>query len=180
MQIDFFAAPCHKIDGNCKKEGVVCKSITRNERFGICDNRSGERKPAFIDIVNEEIWDLIVRNPIKTEVTFKAIDYCVDIFRENNELIKRCEGFLIYRNKIIFIELKTGTYRGWLSDAREKLEETIGKFRENHPDQGYEIIAPAISNKRHNRIHQSETEQKRKFKDKTGLDFRVISEISFA
>ncbi len=106
MSVDFFVFPCNKEDGNCKKEGVKCKSVTNFVRFGISDRNSDKREPAFLDLKNEDIWDLVVENPDRKVVVFKAIDFCVEIFRYRNELIKRCEGFFLYDNKILFLELK--------------------------------------------------------------------------
>ena len=178
MQVDFFVAPCTKVDGNCKKSGVTCKESTKVERFGLCDKNSDKREPAFIDIKNESIWDVAVLNPIKKEVTFKAVDFCVDIFRVGNELIKRCEGFLFYENKVLFIELKNREKGRWLIDAREKFQETILKFRENHPSAGYELLEPIVANKLFFRAHQNEMVQKRILKDNTGLEFHVTTIVN--
>jgi len=140
MPIDFFIAPCAKVDGNCKKTGVVCKSTTTIERFGLSDKNSDKREPAFIDTADESSWDLTVENPSNKEITFKAVDFCVDVFRDGDDLIKRCEGFLYYENKILFVEIKNREKGRWLIDAREKFQETILKFQENYPEGQFELL----------------------------------------
>lgn len=184
MPIDFFTAPCTKVDGNCKKAGVVCIRTTTAERFGISDANSNSREPAFLDINNEDIWDLIIENKPPKEVTFKAVDFCVDIFREDltidgrKQLIKRCEGFLKYDDKIVFIEIKNRRTGNWIVDSCEKFIETIQQFRTSYPEGGYNIMKPLIANKMHTGFHQSEMTQKRKLKDAIGLDFIICSNWS--
>lgn len=180
MPIDFFIAPCAKVDGNCKKAGVVCKSTTTITRFGLSDINSDKREPAFIDAADENSWDLTIENPSNKEITFKAVDFCVDIFRVGNDPIKRCEGFLYYENKIVFVEIKNrkSGRGGWLIDAREKFQETILKFKENYPDGQFEILQPIVSNKLFPRTHQNEMIQKRILKDEVGLEFQVMSTIT--
>ena len=178
MPIDFFIAPCTKVDGNCKKPGVVCKSTSKLSRFGLSDMNSDKREPAFIETSDENNWDLTVENPFNKEITFKAIDFCVDIFRDGDDLIKRCEGFLHYENKIVFVEIKNRAKGRWLIDAREKFQETILKFKENYPTCQFEILEPIVSNKLFSRIHQNVMIQKKILKDEVGLEFQVKSTIT--
>ncbi|MDD4968555.1 MAG: hypothetical protein PHT07_03905 [Paludibacter sp.] len=184
MPIDFFNAPCAREDGNCKKEGVVCIKTSHAERFGISDVNSDKREPAYLDIENEDSWDLAVMNPAKKLVTFKAIDFCVELFRPlvigspDRELIKRCEGMIFYEDKLIFIEIKNRQTGRWLIDAREKFEETIMSFRESHPDSKLIIQKPIIANRLFKGTHQNEMVQKRILKDSIGLDFILSTKIS--
>ncbi len=201
MPIDFFVAPCSKIDGNCKKPGIICKNLLSDEEFGISDSNANNRKPAFVDLSNEELWDIIIENPNRKEITFKAIDFCIEIFRIGNYLlddenrdpqnflveetdrldngpIKRCECFLLFDKKILFIELKKRKRGNWLKDAREKFEETILSFKQSHPNTDYILLDPIVSNKLHTGLHQNEMVQKRILKDKTGLDFHYKTSIT--
>jgi hypothetical protein len=177
MPVDFFIAPCTKKNGNCRREGVVCKRTVNDAQFGICDRDSGERKPAFVDVNNKEMWDVVVENAGRKDITFKAIDFCVDVFKGPAQLIKRCEGFLFYENKIIFLEIKNRMYRGWLADACEQFIETITKFKENYPDDTFEILNPVIANKCFFRVHQSEMMQKERLKAAIGVEFQIKREI---
>ena len=184
MPIDFFNAPCARVDGNCKKEGVVCKKTTDAQRFGISDINSDKREPAFLDIEHEDSWDLAVTNTEMKSVTFKSIDFCVELFRPripgnpDKELIKRCEGMLYYEDKLIFIEIKNRQTGRWLIDAREKFEETIQKFRECHPDSKLNLQKPIIANRLFRGTHQNEMVQKRILKDSIGLDFILSTQIT--
>ncbi len=134
-------------------------------------------------------------NNSDTRVTFKAVDWCVPIYRTGSysldddnrmdsqfssdsditsggELIKRCEGFLQYDNSIVFLEIKNRPGgRAWLKDAREKFEETILSFREHHPNLSTQIKKPILCNPSFFRYHQNEMEQKRILKDKVGVEF---------
>lgn len=180
MPIDFFKAPCDKPDGNCKIEGVVCKTTTNAVRFGLCDDRAEEKQPAYLDQTNESKWWATIQNPNGKNITFKAVDYCVDVYRTGNELIKRCEGFLMFGNKIIFIELKNRGYGSWLKDAREKFEETILAFNSNYPNNDFEILEPVVANKMQYKTHQNLMIQREKLKDKIGLEFQLKNTITIS
>jgi len=200
MPIDFYTSPCTKAGANCHLPDVVCSASTNNSRFGICDDESHLRRPAKLKTSDESTWDLTVENRNNNQVLFKAIDFCVDVYRANvydldddnrlpdlfsildaslnsHGLIKRCEGFLVFNDSILFFEIKTGKTRSWLKDAREKLEETILSFQFAHPNHNANLLKPIISNK--NRItHQNEAIQKRILKDKIGLEFILNHTIS--
>jgi len=201
MPVDFFISPCSNVSGNCKKAGIVCKSLTNAVRFGISDKNANKREPAFIDTIDPTIWEVDINNPNGKDIIFKAVDYCVEIYRIGNYslanasrdkidfsvedtdrlgkgLIKRCEGFLFYENNILFLELKLRRRGNWLSDAREKFEETILSFLQYYPPGTYRLLEPVVSNKTFTGTHQSEMVQKRIFKDKTGLDFHFKTSIT--
>ena len=173
---DFINAPCNKPDGNCKKEGIVCKKTTRALKFGLCDDGSDQKLPAYLDLFREDKWLATVEIPLGKDVTFKAVDFCVEILRNGNEPIKRCEGFLLYENKICFIELKNRTYGRWLPDAREKFIETIQAFKQSYPNNEFEILEPVVSN-RSCRTHQSLQVEKQKLKDAIGMEMQLQSKI---
>ncbi len=196
MPIDFFISPCAKPDGNCQIAGVVCSAVTNQDRFGISDANSHLRRPAEVRLNDEPNWDFTVINSNNKEVNFKAVDFCVDIYRTGTydldddnrdvsqfssdnanpvyiELIKRCEGFLTFDSSILFIEIKRRPHGNWLSDAREKFEETILSFMEHHPDSPFNVIEPIVSNMLFNRVHQSEMVQKKILKDKIGVELKI-------
>jgi len=197
MPIDFFSTPCNNPVGNRQTKAIQCASPFYNERFGISDINANERIPAIVLLDQEEQWDFTIENPNNRAVNYKAIDYCVDIFRTgtynvnddnsniadfssdnmntlNRGLIKRCEGFL-YRDGewILFFEIKNRLKGDWLIDARRKFEETILSFKEHHPELSGMIIKPIVSNKLFFRTHQSAMVQKRILKDKIGVEFEV-------
>jgi hypothetical protein len=193
MPVDFYAIPCNNLQGNCQTELIQCLQAIPNNTFGISDVDGGNNLPSKISAVNpDSTTDFIVFNNSHTEVTFKAVDWCVPIFRtgtynldddarvtaqfssENTgtELIKRCEGFLQFNDSIVFIEIKNRLGgRGWLKDAREKFEETILSFREHHPDFANQIEKPILCNPSFPGPHQNETVQMKILKEKIGIAF---------
>jgi hypothetical protein len=193
MPIDFFSVPCNNLQGNCQSEPIKCLQTIHNNTFGISDVEGGNNVPAKINAVNPDpTADFIVENESNINVTFKAVDWCVPIYRigtydleddgrvvtqfssdsMGDELIKRCEGFLQYDNSIVFIEIKNRPGgRGWLKGVREKFEETILSFKEHHPNLASQIKNPILCNPSFTGPHQNETLQQRILKDKIGLEF---------
>jgi len=193
MPVDFFSSPCANPAGNCTGYSIPCLTIIPNQQFGITDESGGNSTPARVDILDKTIWDLIVTNNSAVDVKFKAVDWCVPIYRagtynlndetrtkeqfsSNNtglNLIKRCEGFLQYDSKILFIEIKRRPNNAgeWIKDAREKFEETILSFREHHAALSNQIIKPVLVNPLHTGLAGSEMVQKRILKDKIGVEF---------
>lgn len=197
MPINFFSVPCNNQVGNCQTESIQCNLTFSDNRFGISDANANSRIPAIVLLENEDQWDFTIENPKSIEVKYKAIDYCVDIFRTgtydvnddnsniiefssdnvntiDREIIKRCEGFLYkYGEWVLFFEIKNRPRRDWLIDARRKFEETILSFKEHHPDLSNIIIEPIVSNKSFFRTHQSEMIQKKILKDKIGVELKI-------
>lgn len=193
MSVDFFAIPCNNLQGNCQSEPIRCLQAIPDNTFGISDLEGGYNLPAKINALNPDPrTDFIVVNNSNTEVSFKAVDWCVPIFRtgfydlddddrvaaqfaSDNigvELIKRCEGFLLFNDSIVFIEIKNRPDgRGWLKGVREKFEETILSFNEHHPNLANQIAKPILCNPSFSGSHLNETVQKKILKDKIGLEF---------
>ncbi|MBK8245305.1 MAG: hypothetical protein IPK88_17905 [Saprospiraceae bacterium] len=193
MPIDFYTTPCANPDGNCTTNTLPCLANIPNPQFGITDEAGGNSTPARVDIANPEIWDLTITNNSGVDVIFKAVDWCVLIFRtgiydlddENRtivqfssdnvgtEWIKRCEGFLQFDNKICFIEIKRIRTQPskWIKDAREKFEETILSFKEHHPHLASQITKPILVNPKHAGLAPTEMIQKRILKDIIGVEF---------
>jgi len=205
MPVDFFAVPCINPAGNCQTQAVNClQSITQTE-FGISDANSDNRTPAVVMLANSADWDFKILNPNQKVVRYKAVDYCVEIYRTGTydvkdnesdindfssdnistaarpELIKRCEGMILEQNMgILFFEIKVRTTGNWLVDARRKFEETILSFMEHHPEMVDQIVEPVVSNKAFStfRVHQNLAFQNRILKDKIGKELRVATEVT--
>lgn len=195
MPVDFYAKPCANPAGNCTTYPLPCLANIPNPQFGITDEDGADSTPARVDTLDPTIWDLTVTNNSGVEVIFKAVDWCVPIFRTgtynldddtreeslfstNNtgiggNWIKRCEGFLQYDAKIRFIEIKRIKTKQskWIKDAREKFEETILSFKEHHPHLANQIIKPIIVNPKYTGLAVTEMVQKRILKDKIGVEF---------
>lgn len=199
MPVDFFTTPCNNVFGNCNTETIQCLQSITNSNFGIIDSNANSRIPAKLLLDKENLWDFKIENNDNKEISFKAVDYCVEIYRtgiynlkdenreksnfnisnnpQEGELARRCEGFLIYDNKIIFFEIKTGKYGSWLTTAREQLEETILSFEHAHPNHTLEIQKPIVANK-NCKIHQNSAFQSKILKMKVGLDFELKYQLS--
>jgi hypothetical protein len=178
MPVDFFASPCANPAGNCTGCPIPCLTNIPNQQFGITDENGGNSTPARVDTLDPTIWDLIVTNNSAVDVEFKAVDWCVPIYRTGSydlddetrtegqfsshnigtDLIKRCEGFLQFDSKILFIEIKRRPNKAgeWIKDAREKFEETILSFREHHAPLSHQIIKPVLVNPLHTGLAGSE------------------------
>ncbi len=202
MPVDFFAMPCNNLKGNCSTESIQCLQPIKAPCFGINDVNGGKGLSAKVNAVNPDPKiDFIVSNHSNTEVIFKAVDWCIPIYRtgtynldndlrdpadfsssnesDDADLIKRCEGFLQFNESIVFIEIKNREGgKGWIKDAREKFEETILSFREHHPDLANRIVKPRLCNPSFGRVHQNEIIQKRILKDKIGLEFLKENSIT--
>jgi len=200
MPVDFYATPCSNPAGNCTKYPMPCIINIPNSPFGITDEDGGISTPARVDTVDPTIWDLTVTNNSGVDVKFKAVDWCVPIYRTGTynlandtrtsaqfstsnvgvELIKRCEGFLQFDDKILFIEIKRRSNKAgaWIEDARGKFEETILSFKEHHPHLAHQIVKPVIVNSLHTGLAGSEMVQKRILKDKIGIEFIRQNSIS--
>lgn len=193
MPVDYYSIECNNAQGNCETESIQCLRPIMCTTFGISDIDGGNNLPAKINTVNPDpVTDFIIFNNTNIEVFFKAIDWCVPVYRTSNynlddeerdiaqflsdslgnELIKRCEGFIEFNDSIVFIEIKNRPGgRGWLKDAREKFEETILSFKEHHPTLVNKIVKPILCNPSFIGAHQNETVQKKILKDKINLDF---------
>lgn len=200
MSVDFFTVPCSNPAGNCTTSPFHCLVNILDSKFGITDEDGGSSTPARVDNANTLIWDLEVINNSGVVVRFKAVDWCVPIYRTGTynledvsrkaeqfstsnvgvQLIKRCEGFLEFDNKILFIEIKRrhNKAKEWIEDARGKFEETILSFKEHHPQLAHQIIKPVLVNPIHTGLAGSEMVQKRILKDKIGVEFIRLNSIS--
>lgn len=111
-----------------------CQETTSVELFGLCDDPPPSQDPAYInyDTASKPGWIAEVHNKIPMEVTFTAIDNCIDVKRTDGTDESRSEGYLTYSDTIIFVELKNRISKGWLAKGRDQLIMTISLYNENH------------------------------------------------
>ena len=69
MEIDFFNSQC--------------QSVSNKKRFGLCDEQD-DKEPAYLDERNGAKWIAVVENDELKEVHFIAIDYCIEIWRDDD------------------------------------------------------------------------------------------------
>lgn len=165
--LDFFATPCSREDCHQNASSIVCKCISNCQFFGICDDPPPSKNPAYIDYQNRNEWIAEVNNPNGYEVTFKAIDNCLEILRPNGELESKCDGLLHYNNTLVFVELKDRNSNGWLAKGRAQLTITIQKFSENHAVKDYNIKQAYVCNKQKPFAIMGVNTEVQKFKDDT-------------
>ncbi|MGL4956674.1 MAG: hypothetical protein ACRC9X_05805 [Bacteroidales bacterium] len=195
MPIDFFASQCANAT-TCNNATTPCMQRISPQKFGISDNDSNNHQPAKVVFNNPDSWDFTVENNTSKSICFKAIDFCINIFRTGTydlknddrdpnafssgdngiQPIKRCEGLLkIDDQEIIFLEIKRRQFGNWLKDAREKFEETILSFREHHPQYCDKPIKAIVSNPLCPYLHQSSVTQQKILKDKIGVPLELKS-----
>lgn len=148
---------------------VGCKTESNENTFGLCDNPPPAVDPAYIDEANSFNWIAEVSNPHNINVDFFAVDHCVEVLRANGQWACRCDGILLYNNKLSFIELKDRGSSGWISGGRGQLTETVSYFIANHNITAYTAVDARICNKQRPLAVVSSATEIQKFKDDTGL-----------
>lgn len=59
----------------------ACISSTNAKIFGICDDPPPSVDPAYLSYTNAEEWIVWVDNDQEKDITFTAIDHCIEILR---------------------------------------------------------------------------------------------------
>ncbi len=176
MSINFFEA--------------VCQSHSNKKRFGLCDDPPSTKKPAYddpppvikpayIDENNGAEWIAVVVNEHLYEITFTAIDRCIDIKRIDGKMEKRCDGVLTYQSTVIFIELKGGGASGsrWVKDAEKQLRTSIGYFELTEQAEDYAKKKAYIANSEHPKFKESQARRMDQFLSDTGYVLRIENRI---
>lgn len=72
--VDFFIPKCQML-------GITA------EMFGICDDDDkAEKTPAYVCLENEEKWGAIIKNHSGKPLNFTAVDNCVVVRRDNDDM----------------------------------------------------------------------------------------------
>lgn len=90
-----------------------CQSTTVAPEFGLCDKE--DSTAAYISEDKEEGWNAIVLNEANIEVTFTAIDNCIDLLRSDGNMESRCDGILTYPGHIP--DQVPGCILGWFANS---------------------------------------------------------------
>lgn len=155
----------------------MCKTESDEKQFGLCDDLSPAKNPAYIDSVSPEKWISVVHNPNRKQVSFYAVDHCVDVLRTDGKEENKCDGILQYEANLLFIELKERAGSGWLGDASNQLSITHRKFSENHDMSTLNVVEAYVCNKLRPIANANYTSTIQKFKNDTGLILRVQRDI---
>lgn len=157
-----------------------CQTASKAKIFGLCDDPSPAKNPAYINEVDGKKWIAVVTNPYLFDVIFTAIDNCVETLKPDGKMSQRCDGALTHGNTVIFVELKQRGALGnaWVIDAEQQLRTTIGNFKETHEYEKFPIRKAYISNSEHPKFKQTQSVRMEKFEEQTGYVLRIENRIS--
>lgn len=150
----------------------ACISNTSEAVFGICDGPALSEIPAYLSFENAEDWIAWVDNNGKKDVTFTAIDHCIDILRSNGEQESRCDCMLTYDHTITFVELKDRDNGRWVGKGTDQLEITIGIYKTEVGLAAFDRYYAYIANKQRPHFKAANATLAEKFEDDT--DFILI------
>jgi len=141
-----------------------CRRITSAPVFGLCDD--DDKLPAYLDSVNSAIWIATVINVSQKDVTFTAIDNCIEIFRENGDLESRCDVMLTSDICLYLVELKNKV-SDWRSEGIDQLEATITTLK--NADSAFYFSfrkrKAYVANRRHPHFVKAQTDVMERFRD---------------
>jgi hypothetical protein len=154
-----------------------CVSRTNKKIFGICDDPPPSEEPAYLDHTDDTKWIAWVDNEQEKDVTFTAIDGCIDIRRHGGDKESSCDGMLVYDTTLAFVELKDRDSGRWLGKAKDQLQVTIEVFKATvglgHYTHGYGYVV----NRQRPSFHAASPVLAEKFKDDTGFVLVVADVI---
>lgn len=146
-----------------------CITITSEKIFGIYD-----APPATLVFDYSEAWNVWVDNENGIEITFTAIDLCLNIPEIEGE---RCEGMLTYSDVLTFIELKDRDGGRWAGKSRDQLINTIRLFKRDTGIAMYRRCYGHIANKQRPHFKAGNKSFFQEFEDQTGFILRVSDVI---
>lgn len=157
-----------------------CQTVTTGEKFGICDDPPPFQNPAYLDTDDGRKWIAVVINEEKKEVTFTAIDHCIELKDDRARMLSRCDGALTFDSTVIFVELKERDSKGvgWIKDAEKQLRSTIYHFEKNDESDDYKAKVAYIANSQKPKSRDSQRDRMSKFFEDTGYVLRIERRIN--
>ncbi len=161
----------------CKSK---CQTNSNRKIFGLCDDPPPAKNPAYIDELNGSNWIAVVENESQKQITFTAIDNCIEILRSDGKMKQRCDGMLTYNSTVIFVELKDRDAQGnaWVEDAIPQLKSTIGSFEDTAMANNFDKKLAYISNKQHPKFKSTQQRRMDAFFDETNYVLRIQGRIN--
>ena len=150
----------------------ACIGTTSETVFGICDDPPPDENPAYLDFTDSENWIAWVENDAGRQITFTAIDHCIEIIRTDGRKESSCDGLLNYESTLIFVELKDRDSGRWLGKARDQLKITIDTYKEKPGLNGYNRFYAYVANKQRPYFNAANPSLAEQFEDDT--DFILI------
>lgn len=156
---------------------ALCQDITQERRFGLCDDRPHQR--AYIDTLDGRKWMAVFHNDARREVTFTALDHCIEFRKANANMEKRCEGIITFSDTIIFVEIKerTGDAKTWAKDADKQLRVSIALIEAKVNLDAFPDKRAAITNRLQNKSNEKHSVRMKQFLEQTGYVLRVNNRI---
>jgi hypothetical protein len=157
---------------------ILCQDVSDARRFGICDDKDHQR--AYIDTDNGADWMAVVHNDNREEVTFTALDNCIEMRKANGTMEKRCEGMLTFNGTIIFVEIKESAAdaQSWAKVADKQLRVSIASIESRVNLDAFPIKRAAITNRLQRGSKEKHTVRMKKFLLDTGYVLRVDNRIN--
>lgn len=158
---------------------IECQTKSFKKKFGLCDDPHPAKKPAYIDEVTGSKWIAVVENERCFNVTFTAIDHCINTHRADGKMDSRCDGVLSFNSTVIFVELKEQSGKGneWVLDAEKQLRSSIQYFENQTGADDYSLKKAYIANKRHPKFKESQLNRMKRFQNETGYTLRIENRI---
>ncbi len=147
-----------------------CVTQTNEKVFGICGDPPPASKPAYLDFADDGKWIGWMENDAAKEITFTAIDHCIEIIDTEGE---RCDGMLSYDSTLVFIELKDRDSGWWLGKSKDQVENTIRLYKRDVGLGNYNRFYAQIVNKQRPYFANMTKTLAQEFEDNTGFILRV-------
>lgn len=157
-----------------------CQTNSSIKTFGLCDDPPPANNPAYIDEANGANWIAVVENESQQQITFTAIDNCIEILKQDGKMKQRCDGMLTYNATVIFVELKDRNAQGnaWVEDAIPQLKSSIETFEDSDMADNFKKKLAYVSNKQHPKFKSTQQRRMDAFYDDTNYVLRIQGRIN--
>jgi hypothetical protein len=149
-------------DSNCSENSRT------DSLFGLVDpsENKDSNKRTFSTTESSETWNAKVINTDQLDVTFHAIDHCVEIFKDNsNDQESLCDGVLTFNESLYLVELKRKN-KDFIPEAKLQLENTIRLLVISGGIDKYKSKKAFISNSKHPHFRVIRSSEQKEFYDK--------------
>ena len=165
---------------NVNFDELKCQTSSNRKTFGLCDDPPPAKNPAYIAEANGVNWIAVVENESQHQITFTAIDNCIETLRTDGKMKQRCDGMLTYNSTVIFVELKNRDAQGnaWVEDAIPQLKSSIESFEDTLMADGFNKKLAYVSNKQHPKFKSTQQRRMDAFFDDTNYVLRIQGRIN--
>ncbi len=143
--------------------------------FGLRDDENST--PAYISHQDVNNWNATVNNPQHKNVTFTAVDNCLNIRGADGNLLSNCDGILTCLDSIIFVELKNKK-ADWIQEGIGQVQSTIDLYSQHADINVFGKKKAHVANRKHPHFHRIENETKQKFYSQNKVRLFIDSHIS--